>query len=141
MRKRLFAAVPAAATALILAAGPAMAHECYIASRSWQGNLMSGTRSQAWFMVDLNQEFAAEVTAGLLTPDQASCLITQLGANGVPLQFTIHVKGANGSDGVLAGNNPNTWLMSNGKGVDHFFDVYGAGIGLSFATCGVPFMP
>jgi len=70
-----------------------------------------------------------------------AAFVTKLGANGVPLQFTIHVKGANGSDGVLAGNNPNTWLMSNGKGVDHFFDVYGAGIGLSFATCGVPFLP
>lgn len=141
MRKRLFTVLPAAATALIISAGPAMAHECYIASRSWQGNLMAGTRSQAWFLVDLNQEFAADVQAGQLTVDQASCLITQLTANGVPLQFTIHVKGANGSGGVLADNNPNTWLMSNGTGVDHFFDVYGQAIGTSFATCGVPFMP
>ncbi len=140
MRKRLFTVLPAAATALLIAAGPAMAHECYIASRSWQGNLMAGTRSQAWFLVDLNQEFAAEVQAGQLTVDQASCLITQLTANSVPLQFTILVKGANGSGGVLANNNPNTWLMSNGTGVDHFFDVYGQAIGTSFETCGVPFM-
>ncbi len=55
------------------------------------------------------------------------------------MQFTIHVKGANGSGGVLAGNNPNTWLMSNGKGVDHFFDAYCAAIATSFATCDVPF--
>jgi hypothetical protein len=31
--------------------------------------------------------------------------------------------------------------MSNGRGVDHFFDVYGAAIGASFAACGVPFQP
>lgn len=141
MHNRLFLAVPAAAAALILAAGPAMAHECYIASRSWQGNLMAGTNSQAWYMVDLNQEFAAEVESGQLTGDQASCLITELTANGVPLQFTLHVKGVTGQDGVLASSNPNTWLMSNGTGVDHFFDVYGQAIGTSFATCGVPFMP
>jgi len=118
-----------------------MAHECYIASRPWRGNLMSGTNSQAWFMVDLNQEFAAEVDAGQITSADASCLITQLTANGVPLQFTVHVKGANGQDGVLADNNPNTSLVSNGKGVDHFFDVYGQAIGASFAACGVDFMP
>ena len=139
MHRRLLA-LPAAAAALALAAGPAMAHECYIASRSWQGNLMAGTMSQAWFMVDLNVEFAAEVAAGQLTQDQATCLLGQLTANGVPLQFTIHVKGANGQDGVLADHNPNTWLVSNGKGVDHFFDVYGAQIGASFAACGVEFM-
>lgn len=136
MRERLFMAVPAAVAALTLAAGPAMAHGCYIASRSWQGNLMSGTHSQARFMVDLNQEFAADPT---LTPADVSCLTTELTKNGVPLQFTIHVKGANGSGGVLAGNNPNTWLMSNGKGVDHFFDVYGAAMATSFATCDLPF--
>jgi hypothetical protein len=59
----------------------------------------------------------------------------------VPLTFTIHVKGAVGQDGVLADNNPNSWLMANGRGVDHFFDVYGAAIGASFAACGVPFQP
>jgi len=136
MRKRLFLAVPAAAAVLTLAAGPAMAHQCYIASRSWQGNLMAGTKSQAWFMVDLNQEFAHDET---LTPAQRTCLTTELTENGVPLQFTIHVKGANGSGGVLSDNNPNTWLVSNGKGVDHFFAVHGAALQTSFATCNVPF--
>jgi hypothetical protein len=46
-----------------------------------------------------------------------------------------------GSDGVLADNNPNTWLMSNGRGVDHFFDVYGSAIGASFGACGLAFQP
>ena len=81
------------------------------------------------------------MAAGQITADQASCLTTELQSNEVPLQFTIHVKGANGQDGVLADHNPNTWLVSNGKGVDHFFDVYGEAIGTSFATCGVEFMP
>lgn len=137
--RRLVKLILMTVVALALTAQPAMAHECYIASRSWQGNLMAGTHSQAWFLVDLNQEFAAEVSAGQLTQAEADCLLTTLPSNGVPLQFTLHVKGAVGQDGVLADNNPNTWLVSNGKGVDHFFDVYGAQIAASFAACNVPF--
>jgi hypothetical protein len=139
IRKRVFIGAAGITTSLALAvAAPASAHECYIASRSWQGDLMSGTRSQAWYQVDLAKEFAADPT---LTTDDVSCLLTELPKNGVPLVFTIHVKGATGQDGVLADNNPNTWLVSNGTGVDHFFDVYGAAISTSFGTCGVPFQP
>jgi hypothetical protein len=138
MRRRFFTIAAAVAATVVLTAAPALAHECYIASRSWQGNLMAGTNSQAWFQVDLNQEFANDPT---LSDADRQCLITQLTAHGVPLVFTIHVKGAVGQDGVLADNNPNSWLVTDGRGVDHFFDVYGPAIGASFATCGVPFQP
>ena len=100
---------------------------------------MAGTHSQAWFLVNLNEELASDVEAGNLTQDQASCILNELTASGVPLEFTIHVKGANGLDGVLAANNPNDWLMANGTGVDHFFDVYGGALFSSFDKCGVPF--
>ncbi len=79
MRKRLLTAVPAAGLALVFAAGPAMAHECYIPTRSWQGDLKAGTNSQAWFRVDLNAIFAEDVAAGNLTAAQATCLLTELG--------------------------------------------------------------
>ncbi|QNN53650.1 hypothetical protein [Nocardioides mesophilus] len=138
MRRRIVTIAAASAGTVLLATGPALAHECYIASRSWQGNLMSGTHSQAWYQVDLNEEFANDPS---LTEADAQCLLTQRTANGVPLVFTIHVKGAVGQDGVLADNNPNSWLMADGKGVDHFFDVYGEALGASFAACGLEFQP
>lgn len=136
MRRSLLATLPAAGLAVVLAAGAASAHECFIASRSLQGNVMAGTNSQAWFYVDLAVEFAHDPS---IDPAAVPCLLQELTAHGVPLTFTIHVKGVNGQGGVLADHNPNEWLVANGTGVDHLFDVYGAGIAASFEACGVPF--
>jgi hypothetical protein len=133
MCRRFFTMAAAVAATVVLTAAPALSHECYIASRSWQGNLMAGTNSQAWFQVDLNQEFNNDPT---LSDADRQCQITQLTAHGVPLVFTITSRAPLDRTGSWRTTNPNSWLITNGKGVDHFFDVYGPAIGASFATCG-----
>lgn len=49
--------------------------------------------------------------------------------------MTFHIKGANGSEGLIGLNNPNTELYSNGAGIDHFEDAYGALVEAAFGTC------
>jgi hypothetical protein len=136
MRKSRLLAVPAALAAIALSAGPALAHECYIVNRSDQGNMMAGSKSQAWYTVDLNDELAMMVQNEEITAEQATCIAGTLTGNGVPLMFTIMVKGARGTDGLLIGNNPNEWLVSDGQGVDHFFDKYGYDFFMAFEGCG-----
>ncbi|QGF24106.1 hypothetical protein [Raineyella fluvialis] len=117
----------------------ASAHECYIASRSAQGNAMAGSNSQAWYTLVVADAIQGDVTAGRITQTQANCIKSAYAATGAPSSFTIHVKGVTGQDGVLAAHNPNDALMTNGKGVDHAFDAYGAQIFGSYAQCGVSF--
>jgi hypothetical protein len=139
MRKSRLMAVPAALVAVTLTAGPALAHECYIVNRSDTGNEMAGAKSQAWYAVDLNDELALMAAGGDITSGQAACIADTLTSQGVPLTFTIMVKGARGTDGLLIGNNPNEWLVSDDKGVDHFFDKYGLAFFEAFDSCGAAF--
>ena len=132
MRVRHLTVIPAAVTALVLGASAASAHECFNASRSQQGNEAAGTHSQAWIYLDL----AAELQ-GAGTPAQVDCLLAELGAAGVPMTLSLHVKGATGQDGVIAAHNPNEEHATDGRGIDHFFDAYGAAFGGAFETCGV----
>ncbi len=67
----------------------------------------------------------------------APASIEAYSATGSPLTFTLKIKGANGSDGVLGAKNKNEWLHSDGKGIDHLFDAYGGAIIGSFESCGV----
>ena len=139
MRKSRLLAVPAALAAVTLMAGPALAHECYIVNRSDTGNEMAGAKSQAWYTVDLHDELASAVDQGEISGEQATCIAEKLTSDGVPLTFTILVGGARGSDGLLIGNNPNEWLVSDDKGVDHFFDKYGMDFFMAFEFCGAAF--
>lgn len=127
----------ALAGALVVGSGAgAFAHECINASRSAQGNTAAGAHSQAWFTLHVADALAGDVESGLITEEQADCILSALNEAGVPMSFTIHVKGANGNDGTLAANNPNDGLMTNDRGVDSLFAAWGDEIFGSFAACG-----
>jgi hypothetical protein len=115
----------------------ALAHECINSSRSDKGNEMAGSRSQAWYTVGIADFIAEDVANGLYTEEDGACLLDAYTQTGSPLTFTIHVKGVNGQEGVIGERNPNGWLMANGKGIDHFLDLYGGDIVQAFQTCGV----
>ena len=115
----------------------ALAHECYNASRSAQGNESAGSHSQAWFTLRIADAIAGDVEAGAYSAEDGACILAAYTATGAPLSFTIHAKGANGQGGVIAERNPNSGLMTNGKGIDHFFDAWGWAIFQAFDECGV----
>ncbi|MFC9918369.1 hypothetical protein [Agromyces binzhouensis] len=119
------------AAALTLGSGmAAYAHECFNPNRSEKGNA-GASNSQAWFTV-----YFEELTVGL-EPDDAECVTDAYAATGAPMSFTIHVKGAHGNDGVVAGNNPNEAKAADGKGIDEIFAAHGADLFSAFAGCGV----
>jgi hypothetical protein len=137
---RRLAAGAALAGALVLGSGAgAWAHECYNASRSDTGNEMAGSKSQAWFTLVVSDAIQGDVEAGLITQEQADCINEAYAESGAPASFTIHVKGANGQDGLVAGHNPNDGLMADGKGIDHALAAYGDVIFGGYAACGVEF--
>ena len=137
---RRLAAGAALAGALVLGSGAgAWAHECYNASRSDKGNEMAGSKSQAWFTLVVSDAIQGDVDLGVITQEQADCIKDAYAESGAPASFTIMVKGAAGQDGVIAAHNPNSGLMTNGKGIDHAFAAYGDAIFGSYAACGVEF--
>ena len=124
--------------ALALATGTAFAHECINASRGAQGNHMAGTRSQAWYEVVIADEVAWEVEMGFYSAEEGECMYEYWLDNGGPESFTVHVKGANGQDGVVAGRNPNTHLLHDGRGIDLVDDLFPLYLEAAEA-CGVEF--
>jgi hypothetical protein len=117
--------------ALVLGSGAAaFAHECYNPSRSDQGDAAAGSNSQAWYTLVL-----VDLEAGLITQEQADCVVATYAETGAPWTFTVMVKGAVGQDGVIAEHNPNGYLATDGKGIDHAFDAYGDEIFGSYAAC------
>jgi len=116
-------------------AGPAFAHECFVANRSAQGNAAVGAHSNAWEQVSLDTVLTAFI--GLPQP-VADCVEANAGQFGIPSSFVFGDKQAAGQDNVIASNNPNMTagnLSDNGKGIDHAEDVYGASIGAAIGFC------
>ena len=80
-----------------------------------------------------------------LTDEQAECGSEAYAESGQPLYFALGIGVAAGENenasagGVLAHNNPNTSVLSNGKGIDHF-EESGIIPALEAAavTCGIP---
>lgn len=129
-------AVVATSTALLVAGSTsAWAHDCFNASRSDTGNTAAGTHSQAWFQGFIADFIAEDVANNAYTAEQGACLLGYWSTHGGPASVTFHIKGANGSDGLIGLNNPNTELYSNGTGIDHFEDAYGDLIEAAFGTC------
>ncbi len=132
------ATVVAGSLAVLLTGSAAMAHECYNASRQGtQGDIAAGTHSQAWFYVTIEDIVGFDIADGLYTEEDAPCVLAGWRARGGAESFTIHVKGANGQDGVVARNAPSE-RTSDGRGIDHLshagdFDLYAAVL----AECGL----
>ncbi|GAA4375829.1 hypothetical protein [Agromyces bauzanensis] len=127
------------AAAISLGSGmAAYAHDCYVPNRSAQGNA-GVSNSQAWFTLYIPDALAGDVANGVITTEQADCIFDLYTQGGGPEVVSIMYKGAAGQGGLIGANNPNDWLMSNGTGVDHFFDTYGGLIFGSYEACGASF--
>ena len=116
-------------------AGPAFAHECFVANRSAQGNASVGAHSAAWQEVSLDTILTQFI--GLPQP-VADCVEANASQFGIPETFVFGDKQAVGQGNVIASNNPNMTagnLSDNGKGIDHAEDVYGPAIGAAIGYC------
>ena len=99
------------------------AHECIVVNRSDTGN-EHASGSGRWFTLTLEQLFSETEDFGL--PDLTDAQV-EYAANlslelGVPESFTFR------TDKTIAGEAPGfeaTGRGTDGKGVDHFFEVYG----------------
>ena len=124
------------ALAIALAAIPlagVAAHECIVVNRSATGN-EHASGSGRWFTLTLEQLFSDTEDFGFpdLTPAQVEYAANLSFDSGVPASFTFR------ADKTLL-ENAAGWQKNghstDGKGIDHFFDVYGETlIGAIFAA-------
>ncbi len=121
MHMRPVRALLLAGALTISVAGVASAHECFIASRSTQGDT-AATHSAQWEVLTLHDIFAFILPGVLGQPALSAAQLTwaldAAAAQGVPSQWTIR------SDKTIGegSSNPN---LANGKGLDHLADAYG----------------
>jgi hypothetical protein len=118
------------AALLLTSGGTAWAHMCYNASRSAQGNA-GASNSQVW---STESVVAFAHTGELFPAEIADCFLSHWFAGGGPEFFTTHLKGAYGSDQVLAGRAP-TKVLGDGHGIDNDFVVYGDLFASSIDAC------
>ena len=126
--------------ALVLAAsGTAYAFDCMRVSSSAKG-LASSTKSGNWLALSFGTlaEFTDTVEHGFgvpLTDEQAVCMHDAYVETGLPLYVALGIgvaggkktsapsQGARGDNlGVLVWHNPNSDILANSKGIDHFED-------------------
>jgi hypothetical protein len=123
------------ALALALVAVPlasVAAHECVVVNRSDTGN-QHASGSGRWMTVTLTEIYETSEQHGFpdLTTAQVAYAVALASASGVPDSFTFR------SDTVIPHSEVWTELghATDGKGIDHFFDVYGERlIGALFAA-------
>ena len=112
---RTLVVTTAAAAFGIAAVSPAVAEDCFNASRSSQGNTAAADGSRNWWSVP---EFLS-VEAGL-TPAQVGAAMAVISKDPrVPTGFTVFYNPVH--PGELAGS-ANSKVVANGKGIDHSDD-------------------
>jgi hypothetical protein len=118
--------VRSVALALAIGAVPlasVAAHECIVVNRSATGNLHASGSGQ-WMTVTLTEIYETTERFGLpdLSAAQVTYAVALARSTGVPDSFTFM------SD-KLIGEKASGWQKgghaTDGKGIDHFFDVYG----------------
>lgn len=120
----------------IVPAATASAHECIVVNRSATGNLHA-TASGQWVTVTLRDIYEETEAFGLpdLSDAQVDWAVDHALAAGVPWSFTFR------SDRTLledAAGWQKNGHSTDGKGIDHVFDVYGDTlIGILFAALAV----
>ena len=133
--RRVPGAIVGGVVAVLLVAGPAAAHECFVANRSAQGNTSVAAHSAAWGEVSLD----TILTQFIGVPQSvADCVEANAGQYGIPSSFVFGDKQAVGQGNVIAEHNPNMTakgLSSNGTGIDHAEDAYGPAIGAAIGAC------
>jgi hypothetical protein len=147
MKKRLSVGLTVLVLALV-GVGSAFGFDCIRVSSSLQG-LQQSAKSGNWLVFDLSTPDAFQESLSqfgvVLTDEQAECGSEAYAESGQPLYFALGIGVAAGENenasasGVLAHNNPNTSVLSNGKGIDHF-EESGIIPALEAAavTCGIP---
>ena len=124
MFKRSLTVGAMSAALLMVGAGVASAHECYIANRSDQGNA-GATHSGRWLTVTVEGfVHSPEFPPGV---DPACFLAYWLGHGG-PEGFTIRTDKTIGA----GSSNPN---LANGSGVEHIEEAWGALFGEALGAC------
>ena len=99
------------------------AHECVVVNRSATGN-EHATGSGRWMTITLTDLYEETEFFGFpdLTPAQVEYAVAAASAAGIPPSFTFR------SDKTLL-EEASGWAKgdhaTDGKGIDHFFDVYG----------------
>jgi hypothetical protein len=126
--KHRTAAFAALLVAALVFAGSAMAFDCIRVSSSLQG-LQQSTKSGKWLLFDFSSAAATAQTldeVGLPSdPTTAACVYTSYAGSHQSPYFALGTGVAGGDtngSGVLAHNNPNDNVLSNGKGIDHLDD-------------------
>ena len=111
----------------------AAAHECIVANRSDTGDERAAG-SGRWIRVTLVDIYETTENFGLpdLTPAQVAYAVDLASSMGIPEAFTFR------SDKLIGGSGAG-WdrhgLSTDGKGIDHFFEIYGEElIGALFAA-------
>jgi hypothetical protein len=132
----------------LVATSSALAFDCIRVSSSLQG-LQQSTKSGKWLLFDFSSGEALQQTlAGIgveITSEQAACASAAYAESGQPLYFALGIGVAGGENehaaagGVLAHNNPNDSVLSNGTGIDHLEDsgIFAA-LEDAAVTCGIP---
>ena len=123
MVRRLLIGAVAAVASLVLTAGVASAHECYISNRSAQGNQQAGTNSAVWEILTV-----ADLANFAPPGTDTACFAAYWTSHGGPASFTVR------SDKTIGENssNPN---LANGKGLEHAEDVFGPLFGAAVEAC------
>ena len=136
--------------ALVVATGgTAYAFDCIRISKTYKG-LQQSTKSGNWLLFNFGtasgaQDTFADVFESPITAQQAACFAAEYAESGEPKYFAlgIGVAGANkenetGNFGVLAYNNKNEKVLSDGHGVDHLEQsgIFGAAL-TAAGACGI----
>jgi hypothetical protein len=124
IRSILTRSLLAGTLAATMAAGTALGHECFIASRSDTGTIAAGTHSRSWLYVGslrLLFGFLSE-EAGLppLSPSQLDWAVDAAKAAGMPNEFSIFVGRRTIAEGTPAMDKHG----ADGRGVDHLGDWF-----------------
>jgi hypothetical protein len=120
--RRIATIVAGAAAGIALMGTAASAHECFIASRSANGDV-NATHSGSWVILT-----AADIATFSPPGTDQACVVQFWLANGGPASLTVR------SDKIIGENssNPN---LANGKGLDHAEDVFGGLLAAAVAAC------
>lgn len=146
MKTRVLVGLAVVVLALV-GASSAVAFDCIRVSSSLKG-LQQSTKSGNWLLFDLStpdafQEALTEFGV-VLTDEQAACGSEAYAESGQPLYFALGIGVAGGGNenagagGVLAHNNPNSSVLSNGTGIDHFEESIIPALEAAAVTCGIP---
>jgi hypothetical protein len=134
MFKRIARASVLAVALTAVTAGAALAHECYVANRSSQGNQAAGTHSKSWIYVDLPglAAFLSDPSDPEALPplseSQLAYFVARAQELGVPSDIGLFVGGRPKTGGFTIAGQAAGFVAngkgSDGRGLEHFFEAH-----------------